>query len=509
MGKKSGPKAPPPPDPYATADAQAGVNKETAIAQANLNRINQVTPEGTISYNQIGTNSDGTPQYQQVMQYSPEQQALYEQQNSIAQALGGLAQNNIGRVADAQSQTFNFDGMQPLQGVDFDPSKFNTNLGYSGPGVQQSYNSGGDIKYGFDQGGPLTSNVDVQGIARALGNTDFNQTSKAASDAVYGQLTSRLDPQFEQLATRERDRLINSGISENSDAYRRAMDDFGRQRTDAYNTAANQGVLTGLAAQQQGFNQALNEAQFVNQAQGQQFAQGMDNARLNNAAQGQLYEQNRGTAAFNNQAQQQANAQNAQQAGFNNTAQDQSFQQNLADKSFANTATQQQLGAMSGLAEFNNTLRQQQIGEASYLRNLPLNDIAALLGTGGGVQSPTFGPVSQVGLDSPDLMGAVYNTYNGQMQQYNQAQANRSAGLGSIFGLAGSLAPLAFSDIRLKENIKRIGTLANGIATYSFKYIGNKAQQFGVLAQEVLGIKPEAVGTSGGYLYVDYRKVWE
>jgi hypothetical protein len=63
MGKKSGPAAPAAPDPVATAQAQGQYNKDAAITQANLNRIDQYTPQGSITYSQIGTNSDGTPKY--------------------------------------------------------------------------------------------------------------------------------------------------------------------------------------------------------------------------------------------------------------------------------------------------------------------------------------------------------------------------------------------------------------------------------------------------------------
>jgi len=47
MGK---PKAPPPPDPKATAQAQTGQNIGTAIANANLQMVDQVTPYGTLRY---------------------------------------------------------------------------------------------------------------------------------------------------------------------------------------------------------------------------------------------------------------------------------------------------------------------------------------------------------------------------------------------------------------------------------------------------------------------------
>lgn len=450
MGKKSGPKAPPPPDPYKTADAQGEVNKETAIAQANLNRVNQVTPQGTLTYNQIGTNPDGTPQYEQVMQYSPEQQALYEQQNQVAQALGGLAQDNIGRVADAQQDPFSFDGMTEARNVNFNPNTIQTDVGYT-PQFQGQIADAGDV-------------------VRSAGG-DFNETSSAASDAVYNQLASRLDPQYQELEQRMRDRLINSGISENSEAFNREMDRFARQRTDAYSTAANQSILTGLQAQNQGFNQSLN------------------NARLNNDAQAQIF------------------GQNAAQLTAANAAESDQFQSALQSAAFNNQGQQQRFSTDMAGANFNNNLRQREIEEASYLRNLPLNDIAALLGTGGGVQAPTFGPVSQVGMNAPDLMGAVYNSNQIAQNQWMQQQQNRSAGLGSLFGLAGSAA-MAFSDVRLKENIKRVGELANGLSTYVFNYIGDTKRQFGVMAQEALNVKPEAVSEVDGYLVVDYGKVY-
>ncbi len=153
--------------------------------------------------------------------------------------------------------------------------------------------------------------------------------------------------------------------------------------------------------------------------------------------------------------------------------------------------------------------RQQDISEQTYLRNLPLNDIAALLGTGGGVQQPDFAPVSQVGVAAPDYTGLVTNNYNQQNQQYQQAQQARSSGLGSIFGAIGSIgSKIAMSDIRTKENIREVGKMMSGLKTYVFNYIGDKATQFGVMAQEVLGVHPEAVLNIDGVLHVDYRKIW-
>lgn len=662
MGKKSTPAQPTAPDPVATANAQASANTRAAITQANLNRIDQVTPQGSITYNQIGTNSDGTPRYQQVQTYSPGQQALYDQQNQIAQSLGGLARQNVQRVQQAQSTPFNFDGMTPLQtsipgggqlqyGVNGQQAQ--TQVGNAGQ-VQSGYNAGGGIQTSFGTAGPLTSNVQAGGVQNQIagaGNVqgsvaggnyatsiagagdvtrgvqggqiqngldfgqsfnpgNFNEAAQQASNSAYQAAAARLDPQFAQQESDFKARLANSGISENSDAYRRELDNFNRAKTDAYGQAQSNAYSAGLAAQQQGYNQALGtrqqqvgetttagnfanaaqnqgfqqaqqnaalnnsaqgqvfgqnaaqaqqqnagtaaqfnqnlqQGQFANNAQGQifgqnaqqlaafnsaqqqQFAQGTTNAQLNNAAQGQQFTQNQQAAQFGNAAQQQQNTQNQQQAAFGNAAQDQRYQQNLSNAGFYNqgvsqnfqqgqqnaalnnTAQNQQFNQNAANVTLNNQARQQQIDEAAYLRNIPLNDIAALLGTGGGVQNPNFSNFAQVGVAAPDYQGAVYANYNAANQQYNAAQQARSQGLGSIFGLAGTLGAAAISDMRAKANIRRIGTLANGLATYVYNYVGSAAKQFGVMAQEALNIVPEAVGvTRDGTLYVNYGKVW-
>lgn len=93
------PQAPAAPDPKETAAAQGQMNKETAIAQANLNAVNQVTPQGTLTWETIGTNPDGTPIRRQTQAYSPEQQKLYDQQTALSGQLNQLATDQTGRLS--------------------------------------------------------------------------------------------------------------------------------------------------------------------------------------------------------------------------------------------------------------------------------------------------------------------------------------------------------------------------------------------------------------------------
>ena len=71
-------------------------------------------------------------------------------------------------------------------------------------------------------------------------------------------------------------------------------------------------------------------------------------------------------------------------------------------------------------------------------------------------------------------------------------------------GVGGAMA--GFSDRRLKEDVKLIGK-ENGHNIYEFKYIGKPEVYRGVMAQEVLKIKPEAVIVQDGHLAVYYDQI--
>lgn len=105
-----------------------------------------------------------------------------------------------------------------------------------------------------------------------------------------------------------------------------------------------------------------------------------------------------------------------------------------------------------------------------------------------------------------------------QMQQTaSGTQGQAFAGLSpfqQVAGAAGTIAGLLPSDIRLKTNIKRIGKLPNGIPLYHWEWtregkkIAGDQTTFGVIAQEVLKLMPEAVAVGNdGYLRVNYGKI--
>jgi hypothetical protein len=106
--------APAAPDPAQTAAAQAAANKDTAIAQAQLNMVNQTDAFGNkLTYNQRGTSPQGTPQYEAIQTLSPEQQALankaqgiYGQGLDTATNLFGQLQGTLGTAAPQYDENY-------------------------------------------------------------------------------------------------------------------------------------------------------------------------------------------------------------------------------------------------------------------------------------------------------------------------------------------------------------------------------------------------------------------
>ncbi len=61
------------------------------------------------------------------------------------------------------------------------------------------------------------------------------------------------------------------------------------------------------------------------------------------------------------------------------------------------------------------------------------------------------------------------------------------------------------SDVRLKEDVQRVGTTVFGLPLYRFKYLGKPETYEGVMAHEVLQVMPAAVSLGAdGYHRVNY-----
>lgn len=140
------------------------------------------------------------------------------------------------------------------------------------------------------------------------------------------------------------------------------------------------------------------------------------------------------------------------------------------------------------------TGRNQAVQEAMLERQTPINEILALAGQNQ-LQQPNFTSTPQTGVAGTDVAGIAQAGYQNQYNAWNQQQQQNNQLLGGLFGLAGNAA-MAFSDARVKRDIKRIGTTVNGLPWYEFNYIWDAADEpirEGLMSADVREYRPEAV----------------
>lgn len=100
------PEKPAAPDPVQTAAAQTTSNKQTAIANANLNRIDQYNPYGSQTYTKIGTNEDGTPQYRQDVSFSAPVQGMFDSYINMTKGMGDMGNAQLGQLKGMYAAPF-------------------------------------------------------------------------------------------------------------------------------------------------------------------------------------------------------------------------------------------------------------------------------------------------------------------------------------------------------------------------------------------------------------------
>lgn len=155
--------------------------------------------------------------------------------------------------------------------------------------------------------------------------------------------------------------------------------------------------------------------------------------------------------------------------------------------------------------------RSRAIQEQAYMRQLPLNELSALR-SGSQMTPPQFQPYGSAGIQAAPMYNAALQAGQYGTDVYNAQQAAANAQSAGLFGLgAGALSsmpywgPMVFSDRRLKSAIRRIGTHPLGIGLYHYRIFGR--EEIGVMADEVLHVKPETVTVVEGYLAVDYGRL--
>lgn len=167
----------------------------TAAAEATAagNRVSQYTPYGSFVYSEQGSDTQGNPKWAATTTLSPAQQQLLDIQNKTSLGLGNLQQQGLGYVENMLANPF-------------DTSK--------------------------------------------LAQTGINP-----GETMQESVMRRLQPQMAQQKDAFDAQMANQGIVPGTQAYDNARRSFDQQQNDLLTSAVIQGTQTGLAANQQGFNQ--------------------------------------------------------------------------------------------------------------------------------------------------------------------------------------------------------------------------------------------------------------
>lgn len=430
-GKK--PTAPAPINAQQVAADQGAANLRAANATANINRPDQVTPYGTLTWSRGGNfNSTGY------------ESALKAWQDAGGQGAAPIKEA-FGYEPDKWTSTFTMsEDNQKLLEQDFE-NKFNANnllagylesrnagklagqdvplafdkLDWLAPYVNQRY---GDMR-GTAEAAAGQAATGRQGIVDALtGVSNLNTsglsysgapamptaseaTRQSVADALYGQAASRLDPQWKQQEDATRARLAAQGITQGSEAYTTEFDNFNRARTDAYQSAVNNATTGSMDAMQR------------------LFGMGMD-ARKQGVAE----------------------ANNLYQMPIANELMRLQLQGSLGADLDTRGQSWQEINRMNELAKDSSAgsvvdIRGKNFAQNNENRMQILRELLGMAGLSSGPTDPNFRQsdnVAQVAADP--VMEALLAQVQQQLGVYNSKMSSRNATINALAGIAGAAA---------------------------------------------------------------------
>jgi hypothetical protein len=216
------PKPPPAPDPVKTAKAQTESNVETARMNANLNRLDETDPLGSVRYTDLGND-----RWRKDTTLSDVGQRQFDLQNAVDEGTSRLALQGVGQASNVLGTPFSLDGLV---------NEYTTPMGSQ-----------------------------IGDLQRSVGPDDFSADRQRVEQSIL----SRMEPGFERDRAAMEQRLADQGVPAGSEAYIRQMDELNRQKTDA----RQQAILAGGQEQSRMFGMDLSKGQFANQATGQAVSQ--------------------------------------------------------------------------------------------------------------------------------------------------------------------------------------------------------------------------------------------
>lgn len=306
--------APNAPDPYVTADAQGDANDRAARTNTSLNRADQVTPWGTLKWSQApGTrefDQDGFNRALDSWREAEKLKLLTPGSGGAGTGAGGTGTGGNGSSpgegggggGDSSSDApggGNAPGRMPPGTVPTDasgraadggtattdpygrprrsdyweevPSDRWTSTIELNPEMQKLFDAQnatalekqgildmltGQAKDTLGQPSIPLPEAGLGNLGRMPGANE-NQRQKI-EDALYGRMTSRLDPKFEQEEQAMRSELMNRGLVEGSEAWKTQMDAFSRGKNDAYSAAMNDAISGSGTEMQRYFDMGMD-----------------------------------------------------------------------------------------------------------------------------------------------------------------------------------------------------------------------------------------------------------
>lgn len=403
----SKPSAPPAPDYAGSARAQGTANRETARTESLLNNpnVNNVYGSRNVTYSTVQTPWGDEIQPTINESLSPDQQQLYDRDQSIMRSLGTLAEGQLGRVSGAMGTPFDARGI-PTQvsslgeqdwrtgydsggniqrGVDTSPlSRMTTGVeagplrnssGYSQP-LQYDIGDAGQIQRSIENVGPMQRGLNYGGAPNLPGSGDFSRDRDLATQSIVARNQPFADSRRTQLETQ----LTNQGLRPGTEAWDNAMRQFDNSQNDFMLGAIGAGGAEqsrqfglGMQARQQGVSEANTQGQFANQAQQQAFNQALQSGQFGNEAQQMAFGQNLARGNFYNQAQGQGYNQAMGEANLFNSTQAQQFDQGQANAALNNAVMQAQTQGNIDAGQFTNQAQaqanQQNANAAGFTNN--------------------------------------------------------------------------------------------------------------------------------------------
>jgi hypothetical protein len=187
------PDIPATPDYTGAAQATASGNLDAARAATAANRVNQVTPYGTLQYSVTGKDPYGNPTWTSTSALSPDQQALYDYDIASSKGLGQLQGKGLSYVSNMLDKPFDTSGL-PSTGIN-------------------------------------------------------------AGEQMSESIMRRLQPTLAMEQKSFDTNMANQGIPLGSEAYENAKRMFDQRQNDRLVSSIIQGTQTGLQARGQGFSE--------------------------------------------------------------------------------------------------------------------------------------------------------------------------------------------------------------------------------------------------------------